>query len=231
MSERDTANAGDGAATVGSRAAAPSARAGIVLVILGAGLVVALLAGLSWGAVPVGPDALVRSLGRLVTGAGSVTPVDALISEVRLPRVLLAALVGACLAVAGVLYQALFRNPLADPYILGVSSGAGLGATVALVIGSVLGVGLSAAWSVAVPVAAFVGALLTILLVAALAARRGGWTPARCCSPASRSPTRSRPSPAFLMVLYRQSMSAVVFWMMGGLQRRDAGATWASWRR
>ena len=51
----------------------------------------------------------------------------------RLPRVVLAALVGAALAGAGALYQALFRNPLADPYILGISSGAGLGAMIALV--------------------------------------------------------------------------------------------------
>jgi iron complex transport system permease protein len=63
--------------------------------------------------------------------------------------------VGACLAGAGTLYQALFRNPLADPYILGVSSGAGLGATIALVAGAAGVVGSA----VAVPAAAFVGAV------------------------------------------------------------------------
>ena len=59
-------------------------------------------------------------------------PTAAIITEVRLPRVLLAALVGAVLATAGGAYQATFRNPLADPYLLGVAAGAGLGATLAL---------------------------------------------------------------------------------------------------
>ncbi len=84
--------------------------------------------------------------------------------EVRLPRVLAAAALGGALALAGVAFQALLRNPLADPYVLGVSGGASLGGVLALVVG--LGTEL-------VPVAAFAGALLTVLGLQRLASVAG----------------------------------------------------------
>lgn len=92
--------------------------------------------------------------------------------QIRLPRVVASALVGAALATAGVLFQGLLRNPMADPYIIGTSAGAALGATVAMVLPielSLLGFGL-------VPLAAFIGALGTVFLVYNLA-RVGGKTP------------------------------------------------------
>jgi len=92
--------------------------------------------------------------------------------QIRLPRVIASALVGAALATAGVLFQGLFRNPMADPYIIGTSAGAALGATVAMVLPielSLLGFGF-------VPLAAFIGALSTVLLVYNLA-RVSGKTP------------------------------------------------------
>ncbi|MFK5646852.1 FecCD family ABC transporter permease [Ornithinimicrobium sp. LYQ121] len=78
--------------------------------------------------------------------------------QIRLPRTVLAALVGASLAMAGAGYQGVFRNPLADPYLLGVSAGAGLGAVLAL------GFGLDLSWGpvAALPAAAFVGALVAV---------------------------------------------------------------------
>jgi len=82
-------------------------------------------------------------------------------TSVRLPRVILAALVGAALAAAGVIFQALLRNPLADPYILGISSGAGLGAIIAIITG----VNYSFMQSSAVSLFAFIGSLLTVALV------------------------------------------------------------------
>ncbi len=211
MSERTKRSAG--AAEPGRRG--PSGP--FVLGLLGIGLLTAIVAGLAFGAVPVAPIALVRALARFASGGGAVTSADALIAEVRLPRVLLAALVGACLAVAGALYQALFRNPLADPYILGVSSGAGLAATATLVLGTVLGLGLSAAWAVAVPVAAFAGALATIMLVAALAARSGRLDASSLLLAGIAVSYTLAALTSFIMVFFRQSMSAVVFWMMGGL--------------
>ncbi|MEM2394739.1 MAG: iron chelate uptake ABC transporter family permease subunit, partial [Candidatus Bathyarchaeia archaeon] len=87
---------------------------------------------------------------------------EAIILQVRLPRVLAAAIVGIALAVAGVVLQGLLRNPMADPYVIGISSGAGLGASLAIVFGagaSFLGV------LYAIPLMAFVFGLGTVLLV------------------------------------------------------------------
>jgi iron complex transport system permease protein len=79
-----------------------------------------------------------------------------ILAELRLPRVIIAGLVGASLAASGAAYQAVFRNPLADPYLLGAAAGAGLGATIAV------GYGPAGAIDVTVPVAAFVGALVGV---------------------------------------------------------------------
>ncbi len=110
----------------------------------------------------------------LVTGVVRV-PFDQLLESdvirMRLMRILLGIVAGAGLSVAGVIFQALLRNPLAEPYVLGVSSGAGLAAAVAIVLGlSILGV-----WTV--PAAAFLGALATIMMVYAIARRPGGVVP------------------------------------------------------
>lgn len=93
------------------------------------------------------------------------TSFETIILEVRLPRILLAGLVGAALAVAGATYQGLFRNPLADPYLLGVAQGAGLGATIGFLVPFTLqwmGFGI-------VPLFAFIGALGAVAVVYALA--------------------------------------------------------------
>ncbi len=97
---------------------------------------------------------------------------ETIIFQIRLPRVIGSALIGAALATAGVLFQGLLRNPMADPYIIGTSAGAALGATIAMILPinlAFLGFGL-------VPVAAFIGALTTVTLVYNLA-RVGGKTP------------------------------------------------------
>jgi iron complex transport system permease protein len=117
----------------------------------------------------------------LVTGPSSLTLADAwsallgaeagspavdIVRGIRLPRILLASLVGASLATSGVLFQALLRNPLADPFILGVSGGAALGAIAVLSLGGVVGLGYGA-----VPPAAFAGSLVAILLLYVVAGR------------------------------------------------------------
>lgn len=91
--------------------------------------------------------------------------VETIVFDIRLPRVILAGLVGAALALAGATYQGLFRNPLADPYLIGVAQGAALGAVIGFLIpisGAGMGIGL-------VPVLAFVGALLSVAVVYFLA--------------------------------------------------------------
>ena len=104
----------------------------------------------------------------LLVGDDTIGSTADIVFRVRWPRVMLASLVGACLAVSGVLFQALLRNPLADPYVLGVSGGAALGGIAVLSFGSALGLGASA-----VPPAAFIGAILTTLLLYAIAGSGG----------------------------------------------------------
>jgi len=99
-------------------------------------------------------------------------PAADIVLRVRLPRVVLGAGVGAALAVAGVLFQALLRNPLADPFVLGVSGGAALGAIAVLSLGAGLGIGYAA-----VPPAAFAGALLATGLLYAVAGTQGRLSP------------------------------------------------------
>lgn len=126
-------------------------------------LVAAGLLGVVVGPSPLGLSQVLTAL--LGDDAG---PAGDIVLRVRLPRVLLAGLVGASLAVAGVLFQALLRNPLADPFVLGVSGGAAVGGIAALSLGASLGWGYSA-----VPPAAFAGAVLTTIVLYAVASQGG----------------------------------------------------------
>jgi iron complex transport system permease protein len=129
-----------------------------------AAVVLVALLGMAWGSLPVSPATVAAMFWRRIAGEVSAAPWPAawetVIFDIRLPRVLLAALVGAALSQAGAVYQGLFRNPLADPYLIGVSSGAGLGATAAIALG------LSVSWGGlgAVSLLAFVGALASTVL-------------------------------------------------------------------
>jgi len=185
---------------------------------LGLALVLAVVAGVALGAVPIPPGEVLGAVSRALSGHGS-SLADAVVVDLRLPRVLLAALVGASLALAGVLYQALFKNPLADPYILGVSSGAGLGATLALTL-----FGTSyLARAAGVPIGAFAGAALTMLLVVRLASRRGRLDPTSLLLAGIAISYTLSALTSFVLVFDRESMTSVVFWMMGGLGNRTWG--------
>ncbi|MEE8475228.1 MAG: iron ABC transporter permease [Myxococcota bacterium] len=117
----------------------------------------------------VGPSALGPSdILRVLRGADPGSAAADIVLRVRLPRVQLGMLVGASLAVSGVLFQALLRNPLADPFVLGVSGGAALGAILVLSLGASLGFGYAA-----VPPAAFAGSLAATGLLYAAAGFRG----------------------------------------------------------
>lgn len=122
-------------------------------------------------ALAVGPAAIdLTAVWNGLVGTGDEATV-AIVRELRMPRVVLAFLVGGCLAVTGAALQALVRNPLADPYLLGLSGGAGLGAVGAIALG------IGGAWTV--PAAALVGALLAILLVYRVALVAGSVLDAR----------------------------------------------------
>jgi len=125
-----------------------------------------LVLALAIGPTPIDPVAVMRAL----VGAGT-DPTTTIVRDLRAPRVLLAFLVGGSLGVTGAALQALVRNPLADPYLLGLSGGAGLGAVVAISLG------LASPWGV--PLAALAGALVAIVLVYRLALIGGGGLDAR----------------------------------------------------
>ncbi|MBE0416757.1 MAG: iron ABC transporter permease [Coriobacteriia bacterium] len=192
-------------------------RRATVITVLLVGLALAMLVAVGFGAVSVGAPDIVRAIVRAITGEARVAG-DAVIVDIRLPRVLLAALVGASLASAGVLYQALFRNPLADPYILGMSAGAGLGAVIALTLTA----SATALRFGVVPAGAFVGAVLTIVLVVRLASLRGTLDVTSLLLAGVAISYALSALTSFVMVFFRESMASVVFWMMGGL----TGASW-----
>jgi len=136
-------------------------------IVLAALFLVALAAfaiALTAGSVDIGIGAVARALLRPGDDAGS-----AVVRELRLPRAMTAFAVGALLALAGTMMQVLLRNPLADPYVLGLSGGAACGALTALLAGA----------AAMVTPAAFAGALVSTLLVFGLARGNGAWAPTR----------------------------------------------------
>ncbi len=146
--------------------------------------------------------------------------------SVRLPRVLLALLAGAGLACAGVLMQALFRNPLADPALIGVSAGAALGAVAVIVLGATLLQGASRVLGVwTLPAAAFVGALATTIAVFRLAQRDGVLDPSTMllCGIAINALTGSGIGLLTYLATDDQ-LRNLTFWSLGSL----GAATWGA---
>nr|WP_243866848.1 iron chelate uptake ABC transporter family permease subunit [Actinophytocola oryzae] len=115
---------------------AGSARRLPVVPLLLAGLVASMVVALALGSEPLRLGGVWETVGARLSGATGPDPVyDAIVWDLRAPRVVMAAVVGAGLALAGAVMQTLVRNPLADPYLLGVSAGAGVGATLVIVVG------------------------------------------------------------------------------------------------
>ena len=139
---------------------------------------------------------------------------ETIVWQVRLPRIALAGIVGAALSMSGAAYQGLFRNPLADPYLIGVSAGAGLGAVVILVAGAG-NIGM-------LPIAAYVGGLGAVL-AAYLAARRSGGVPLTTLILAGVAVSSLASAlTAFLMIRSDPDLRPVLSWLLGGF----ASAQW-----
>ncbi|MGV0836702.1 FecCD family ABC transporter permease [Mycolicibacterium thermoresistibile] len=135
----------------------------------------------------------------------------AVLWQIRLPRVVLGALVGATLAVAGAAYQGVFRNPLADPYLLGVSSGAGLGATAVIVFGATASV-------FAVPAAAFVGGILAVTATYLIGRGVGGGrTEVVIILAGVAVAAFANAGQTFLQQRYDDTMRQVYSWLLGRL--------------
>ena len=177
-------------------------------------LVVAMVLGVLFGSVPVGPS----ELWAVLLGGGDPTNRD-IILQLRLPRVLLAGLVGGGLAVAGATLQALLRNPLAEPYILGMSGGASVAAVL------VLSLGLAAAGSWVMPLAAFVGAVGAILLVFRVATSTGRAMDVRVLLLAGVVVAAffSACIAFILSISSARTVQSAVLWIMGSLAAADWG--------
>lgn len=143
------------------------------LVGLGAAGLFVMISCLQFGAEDIGFFKVASILGRAIQNSNpsveSIDTAQVILLQVRLPRVLLGFMVGGCLAAVGVGLQALLRNPLADPYVLGISSGAALGAALAIL----LGIGTTILSISTLPLFAFAGGLLSLVVVYRIAASYG----------------------------------------------------------
>jgi len=174
-------------------------------------LILVILVSITLGSVNVPPFRSIRILFQSILGlkgAGSDTE-RTIILSLRLPRAILAGLVGAGLSVSGATFQALLRNPLADPYILGVSSGAAVGAIIAILLG--LGT-----FSLGLPLASFLGALLTILVVFYVGRQDGKIHPhTLLLAGVITGSFLSALIMFFISVSRREELHTILFWLMG----------------
>jgi iron complex transport system permease protein len=183
----------------------------LVSILLSILLILFILLSITVGSVKVKPFHSITILLQSLLGlkkAGTETE-QAIILSLRFPRALLAGLVGAGLSVSGAIFQALLRNPLADPYILGVSSGAAVGAIVAILMGlSTLSFGL--------PLASFIGAFLTILVVFYFGRQDGKIHPnTLLLAGVITSSFLSALIMFFISISQKEELHTIVFWLMG----------------
>jgi iron complex transport system permease protein len=183
----------------------------IISILLSLLLILVILVSITLGSVNVPPFRSIRILFQSLVGlkgTGSDTE-RTIILSLRLPRAILAGLVGAGLSVSGATFQALLRNPLADPYLLGVSSGAAVGAIIAILLG--LGT-----FSFGLPLASFLGALLTILLVFYFGRQDGKIHPhTLLLAGVITGSFLSALIMFFISVSQREELHTIIFWLMG----------------
>ena len=180
----------------------------VAVVTLLLGLALVLATGV--GSVALSPAEVLQGVWHGLTGQLEGTN-DTIVWKVRLPRVLLAALVGASLALSGVAYQGIFRNPLADPYLLGVASGASFGAAIALTFAAT--VPLLA--FLGVPLVTFIFALFAVFLVILLA-KRGNTIPIISLILAGAVLGSSfTAATSFIMIVAQERAVGVLAWLLG----------------
>ncbi len=167
------------------------------------------------------PGDVIASLARAVTGQSDADAdrVDAVLWSIRFPRAALALVAGACLAVAGAVMQGVFANPLAEPSIVGVNSGASVGATLVIITGA----SIAAPWTL--PLAAFAGALVVTLIVWTLS-RTGGKAAVLTLVLAgiAINAVASAVTSFLIFLGDASSREQVIFWQLGTL----AGASWGA---
>lgn len=198
-----------------------SCRFALLMFLLIVLLALVIVLSLGVGAVFLPPGQVLNAL--LHPSDPGVKPTDvAIVRDLRLARVLLATLIGAGLAAAGAAFQGLFRNPLADPYVVGASGGAALGASIAIVGGMT--------WRVAgfgpVPLAAFAGSLLAVFLVYFIAEMGGGSSAVTLLLAGASLSTLLSAITSLLMLVRDTTLHQVFAWTMGGLSGRSWPHLW-----
>jgi len=191
-----------------------------ISIFLGLLLILVILVSITLGSVNVPPFRSIRILFQSILGlkGGGSDTERTIILSLRLPRAILAGLVGAGLSVSGATFQALLRNPLADPYILGVSSGAAVGAIIALLLG--LGT-----FSFGLPLASFLGALLTILVVFYFGRQDRKIHPhTLLLAGVITGSFLSALIMFFISVSRREELHTILFWLMGDFSFSNARA-------
>lgn len=191
---------------------------GVVVGICALLLIAAMVLAVAIGSVGLSPVQVGRVVADHVSGHPRATVADEIVWQIRIPRVLLAALVGAALTTAGTVVQALVRNALADPFLLGVSSGASVGATAVLLFGAFASLGV---W--ALSIGSVVGALAAMLAVFVVSRAGGQLAPTQLilCGVVLSSMFEALSS----FLLFRgnpQATQAVLFWLLGSF----GSATW-----
>ncbi|MDR2097547.1 MAG: iron ABC transporter permease [Spirochaetaceae bacterium] len=181
-------------------------------------LVIIFSAGL--GALRLSPEEVARILlGRLSGRGGMLEGISvgasAVVFELRLPRLLCAAFTGAALSAAGVIFQAILQNPLADPYTLGVSTGAAFGASFAIFLN------ITAALTIPPPLCALLFAGLTLAAVLAIANRGNGLVTANLIMAGIIVSAILQAGVSFIKMASGENVGAIVFWLMGSLSGRS----------
>ena len=193
-----------------------------LLLLLVVFIVVSTVVSLAIGSEPLPLRGVLDTVGARVTGQPGPDPtVDVIVWDLRAPRALLAVIVGAGLALAGSGMQTLVRNPLADPYLLGVSAGASVGAT------AVIALGMFSSWGThRLTLGALAGALAAAALVYLISMAQGGMTPLRLVLSGVVLSSAFSALASFLVFRSPDPRAAqsVLFWMLGSV----AGATWDS---
>ncbi len=186
-----------------------------LMMFLGAAVVVLFAASLLIGPARVG---LAESLRGLL--AGGDNPIALVMREIRLPRALLAVMIGASLGLAGAAMQGYLRNPLAEPGLIGVSASAALGAVIAIQTG------FAAGFAFGLPLAALAGAVVAVLLVMALAGPRGTSLTLILAGIAVSALAAALTSLVLNLSPNPFAASEIVFWMMGSLADRSMTHVW-----
>jgi iron complex transport system permease protein len=192
-------------------------RHGVLIAALSVLVAVLFLVSLLTGPAGFGPG---DSLRALVTGRGEA--VTLVMREIRLPRAILAVMVGASLGLSGAALQGYLRNPLAEPGLIGVSGSAALGAVIALQTG------FAASFALALPLAALAGALVAVLLILVLAGPRGGSLTLILAGIAISALAGALTSLALNLSPNPFAVSETVFWMLGSLADRSFQHVWIS---